>query len=72
MTIADKDRALLALLFVVTAVSVGLSCYSPYQYFECSETGIWAAVETFALAVAANQGVYLATKHLGGAAIEPA
>lgn len=60
-----KALVMLALLFVVTAGSFGLSCYSPYAYFECSETGLWAAVEVFALAVATNQGVYLATKHIG-------
>lgn len=67
-----KALVMLLLLVIVTAGSFALSCYSPYSYFECNDAGFWAAAEVFVAAVAANQGVYLVTKNIGKAAIEPA
>lgn len=67
-----KALIMLALLLVVTAGSFGLSCYGPYEYFECNETGFWQALEVFVAAVAANQGTHLLARNFGGAKIEPA
>lgn len=48
---------LIALLWVV-AGSFGLSCYGKFEYFECSEAGVWAAVQAFIAALVANQSTH--------------
>jgi len=57
-----KALVMLGLLLAVGVGSVALSCYGPFEFFECSEAGIWDAVEAFAMAAAANQSTYLLTK----------
>lgn len=62
-----KAFIMAVLLLVVAGVSYWLGCASPYQYFECSETGFWAAARVFLMALVANQGTHEIAKHLPGA-----
>lgn len=57
-----KALIMLGLMFIVGVGSVLLSCYGPFEFFECSEAGIWDAVTAFAIAAATNQGTYALTK----------
>lgn len=61
-----------AALLLVTAGAFGLSCAGWGSYFECTETGVQAALTVFFAALVANQATYGLTKHIGGADIEPA
>lgn len=52
-------------LFAVAAGAFGLSCAGWGTYFECTETGVQAALTVFFAALVANQVTYGLTKHIG-------
>lgn len=60
-----KQLIMLALMVVVAAGSVVLSCTGEFAYFECSGTGGWDALQVLFTAVVANQVAYQSTKHIG-------
>jgi hypothetical protein len=62
-----KAAVMGGLLLVVTAAAYGLSCVADFAYFECTQTGAWAAVTLFARALAVNQGTYMLARNLPGA-----
>ncbi len=66
-----KSLIMLGLLLVITAGALGLSCYGPGEYFECSENGVWAAVTLFVTALVANQGTYTITRYVGAGESAP-
>jgi len=42
-------------VLIVVVVAMLISCFGPYDYAACTETGIWEAVELLILALVANQ-----------------
>lgn len=55
-----RKAQIMALLLLVAAVGVFVAgCYSPWQAVTCDETGFWALVELFVLALIANQATFL-------------
>lgn len=67
-----KALIMAGLLLVVAGGAYGLSCAGWGNYFECTEAGLQTAVSVFISALVANQATYGLTKHIGGAAQEPA
>lgn len=49
---------MLGVLLAVVAGAFGLSCYGKLAYFECSEAGVWAAIQAFIAALVANQSTH--------------
>jgi len=49
------------LLLVVTGGALGLSCAGLDKGFECSQAGLWQAVQVFIAALVANQAAYMLT-----------
>lgn len=59
-----KALVMLACLLVIAVGIVALSCSNLYLLVECTQGGITAVVETFIMALIANQATYTATKHI--------
>lgn len=59
-----KALIMAGLLLVVAVGAYGLSCASPYSYFECTRVGAWTAAQVFVAALVANQGTYLIVRNV--------
>lgn len=59
LTSQGKALTMAGLLLVAALVVFGLSCWSPYEYITCDQTGAWGLAKLFVAALIANQGMYL-------------
>jgi hypothetical protein len=64
-TPVEKRASMAGLLALGTAGALLLSCFGPYDFFACTEAGIWGALELFVLAVLGSQGMHSLVKKEG-------
>jgi hypothetical protein len=54
-----QTAALMAGLMALVVLGAWLlSCYGPYDFLECDESGAWSGLELYVLALIANQTTY--------------